>query len=309
MLLGALGLLLTTGCTLLTPAPTTQTAPVEAPTQTASSTAALPPEITADELVNAPVPSLCDHAAGTLSDGELLAEEENLGGVWISGYPDGRWRTMSFRSWRDANGVPFAALVVDCNQGGVGWPPHVVFYTSGPKLLGEVDVSDVVGDGRQSVVALEPAENGVRLSLVNTYQEGDGGCCGTLSVVADFFWDGARARGQMVERITEKPAARDAFAAALKGERDEILRLFNLDGRSEALAFRKSVRVRDPSGWSSRVDCVAAVEDELFDGGDRDYHRVCYFYAKDASLSAILAMKWVDFATWEAAGIRLTRSG
>ena len=307
LLLGTLILLLGAGCSLLAPAPTGG-GPVSVPTpvQTAAATATPQPEITAEELVNAPVPSLCDHPAGTLSDGELLAAGENAGGTWISGYPNGAWRTLSFRSWRDEQGTPVAALVVDCNQGGAAWPPHVVFYTSGPRVLGEIDVADVVGDGRQSVVALAPAANGVRLSLVNTYQEGDGGCCGTLSVVADFFWDGTAARGQMVERITEKPTAREAFAAALAGDRTAILRLYNLDGRAEALAFRKSVFIPDPAAWSTRVDCVAATEDELFEGEDRDYHRVCYFHAKDAYVAAFVALKWVDFGTWEAAGIQFT---
>lgn len=265
-----------------------------------------PPQITAEQMGNAPVPSLCDHPAGRLSAGSLLAEKEGEGGAWITGYPEAGWQELAFRSWRDEQGTPLAALVVDCNQGGVGWPPHVVFYTSGPKVLGEVDVSDVVGDGRQRVVALEPADGGVRLSLVNTYQDGEDGCCGTLSVVADFSWDGTKAGGRMVDRITEKPAARAAFAAALKGDEAAIRKLFDKDGRKEALAFRKSVTVTDPDDWSSRVDCEGVLDDELFDGGDRDYHRVCSFYAKDFSVAAAVAMKWVDFGTWESAGIQIT---
>jgi len=307
LLLGAVTVLVCAGCSILFPSSNTGggSAPPPTTTETVTATSTPAPEITPEELVDAPIPSLCDHPAGTMSNGELLSRKKGYGGAWIAAY-EGDWKELSFRSWRDEQGEPLAALVMDCNQGGVGWPPHVVFYTSGPTVLGEIDVSDVVGDGRQSVVKLEPATDGVRLSMVNTYQEGDGGCCGTLSVVADFFWDGAKAGGRMVDRLTEQPTAKQAFAAALAGDRAAIEELFNKDGRAEALAFKKAVTKPDPDDWSSRVDCVAATDDETFAGEDRDYARVCYFHTKAGFAEAAVAMKWVGFDSWEAAGIRFS---
>lgn len=277
------------------------------PSQTAANPSPpAPSPISPEQMITAPVPSLCEHPAGILIDGALDGAGDNDGGAWISRYPDPVWRSLSFHSWQGADAEQYAALVMDCNQGGVGWPPHVVFYTSGPTVVGEIDVSDVVGDGRQGVEALAPLPNGVRLTLSNTYQDGDGGCCGTLGVVADFFWDGFRPRGEVVERIDEKATAQAAFVAALTGDRTAIRRLFTADGRQEALKFHDHVYLPDPEAWSEEFSCRAAGEDLLFDGPDRAYDRVCYFGAKDAYLVAFVAMRLVDFGQWKAAGVQFT---
>ena len=312
-LLAVVALLALTGCTGCTgfplgpggsgtPGPMSTT-----PTVVATSPSPTPdPAITAEDMLTAPVPKLCGHPAGRLTDGGLDGPGENDGGSEIAQYPDGSWERLSFRSWQGNDARQYAALVMDCNQGGVAWPPHVVFYGSGPTVLGQVDVADVVGNGRQGVVALAAVPDGVRLSLVNTYQEGEDGCCGTLDVTADFTWTGTRVQGKVVQAITEKPTAQKAFLAALKGDRAAITRLFTQDSRREALDFKDSVFIPDPNAWSTKFSCRSAGEDELFDGADRDYDRVCYFGAKDAYVAAFVAMKWVDFGEWKAAGVQFT---
>lgn len=213
---------------------------------------------------------------------------------------------MSFHSWTGPDSRQYAALVVECNQGGVGWPPNVVFYTSGLEVVGHINVADVAGDGRQSVVAMEPLPNGVRLTLPNTYQDGDGGCCGTETVVAEFFWDGYRVRGEVVERINERETAERAFTAALVGDRAAIDVLFTTEGRTEALEFRDAVFLPDPEDWSEDFSCGAAGEDELFEGPDRKYERVCYFGAENAYVAAFVAMHLEESGDWRAAGIQFS---
>lgn len=290
------------GSTSPAPVPSTPTVVTTSP----SPTVAPDPAITAEDMLAAPVPKLCGHPAGRLSDGQLDAPGDNDGGSQIAQYPDGSWQQLSFRAWQGDDARQYAALVMDCNQGGVAWPPRVVFYSSGPTVLGQIDVADVVGDGRQAVVALEGVPGGVRLSLVNTYQKDEGGCCGTLDATADFIWNGARAQGKVVQRLTEKATAQKAFLAALKHDKAAISQLFTADGRQEALDFKESVFIPDPNAWSTKFSCGSAGDDELFLGEGREYERVCYFGAKDAYVAAFVAMKRVDFGEWQAAGVQFT---
>ncbi len=296
--------LLLAGCGLLSPANSSTSSPI--PSTATPEPAGTALSITAEQMVEAPLPSLCDHPAGTLVDGALDGPGENDGGAWIAGYPDGDWRTLSFHSWKGTDSRQYAALVVDCNQGGVGWPPNVVFYTDGPTVVGQINVADVVGDGRQSVAAMEPLPNGVRLTLPNTYQDGDAGCCGTQTVVAEFYWDGYRVRGEVIQRIDERSTAKRAFTAALVGDRAAIDKLFTAEGKPEALEFHDSVFLPDPADWSEDFSCGAASDDELFDASDREYDRVCYFGAEDAYVAAFVAMRLEESGDWRAVGIQFT---
>lgn len=273
-------------------------------TTTPTPTAAAP--LTADQMLTAPVPKLCKHPAGTLANGALPAKNPHDGGSQIALFPNAAWQRLSFHAWQGDDGEQYAALVMDCNRGGVAWPPHLVFYRSGPQVLGEVDVSSVVGTGRQGVAGLEPIPDGVRLSLTNTYQEGEDGCCGTLDVVADFTWHGSRASGTVVKKITEKATAKKAFVAALTGDRARIDALFDAQGRAEARKFHDEVYLPDPAAWSEQFTCGPASSDQLFTGEGRDYERVCYFGATNAYVAAFVAMKHVAFGTWKAAGVQFT---
>lgn len=299
VLIAAAALLLC-GCTLIQPPLTPSSPPTSASPSPAASL------ITAEQMLSAPVPSLCDHPAGTLANGELDAPGDNTGGAMIAQFAEGDWKSLSFHSWLGADGGPYAALVMDCNQGGVAWPPHVVFYSAGPTVLGEIDVAKIVGNGRQSVQALEPTTNGIRLSLTNTYQKGEDGCCGTTDSIADFTWNGSVASGGVIKSLNEKVTAKDAFFAALKGDQAAIKKLYNAEGLSEAMEFKDAVYINDPSKWSTDFHCDSATNDQLFEGNGRDYDRVCYFGAKKAYVAAFVAMKHTGFGTWEAAGVQFT---
>ncbi|MCE1174572.1 MAG: hypothetical protein LWW77_08205 [Propionibacteriales bacterium] len=285
------------GCTITLPFP-------PGPASPASSTTPSPvaAQLTAEQMRSAPVPSVCDQPAGHLKDGTLGTPGGGSGGVSIATY--GTDSTPAFLAWQGADGAPYAVLVVDCDQGGVAWPPHAIFYSAGPTVLGEVDISDVLGNGRQVIKTMAPAPNGVRLSVANTYASHEDGCCGTVDAVADFTWDGNKAQGKVVQRITEESTAKAAFVAALTGDKAAIDKLYNADGKAEALEFKDIVVVPNPKKWDSDASCDAASEDELFEGDGRSYERVCYFGAKGVYVAAFVAMKHTGFGTWQAAGVQ-----
>lgn len=287
------------GCAVTPNLPSGAPSPVQSSTPTPAA-----PLLTAEQMRSAPVPSVCGQPAGNLSDGTLGTPGAGKGGVAIATY--GKGSAPAFLAWQTDDGAPYAALVVDCDKGGVAWPPHVIFYGAGPTVLGEIDVAKVLGNGRQVVDDIAPIANGVQLSLANTYGSHEDGCCGTVDAVADFTWNGSKVSGTVTKKITEAPTAKEAFFAALTGDKAAIDNLYNADGKTEALEFKDSVVLPDPKKWDSKFSCDAASEDQLFVGDGRTYDRVCYFGAKGVYVAAFVAMKHTGFGTWQAAGVQFT---
>jgi hypothetical protein len=93
-----------------------------------------------DDLESAPVPSACEHPAGTLVDGNLPLIPDHLGGVFLSRDADGAPRHLV--TDLTGKGPEYLALL-DCSAGGVAWPQVVVLYGPGPTLLGSIDLGDV----------------------------------------------------------------------------------------------------------------------------------------------------------------------
>lgn len=89
----------------------------------------------AARLRSASVPSMCEHPAGVLVDGELP----------VAPNPDGS--DPGFVSLADlvavgdtdGDGRNEIAAVFDCSQGGVAWPEHIVVYRDDLTLVGEID--------------------------------------------------------------------------------------------------------------------------------------------------------------------------
>jgi hypothetical protein len=289
--------LLASGCTITIPFPPGTATPAQSSTPSPVAT-----PLTVEQMRSAPVPSVCGQPAGKLSDGTLGTPGGGKGGVTIATY--GADSQPAFLAWQGADGAAYAALVVDCDQGGVAWPPHVIFYSAGPTVLGEVDVAKVVGNGRQVVEAIAPATNGVQLSLANTYGSDEDGCCGTVDAIAEFTWNGSKVNGTVVKKLNEKATAQAAFRAALTGDKAAIDTLYSADGKTEALDFKDSVVLQDPKKWDTKTSCDAASVDELFDGGGRKYDRVCYFGAKGVYIIGFVAMRRTGFGTWQAAGVQ-----
>src|ERR1700754_2427405 len=97
--------------------------------------------VTLQDLLFAPVPGLCQHDAGNLVNGQLPQQDSHHGEVMIA-----KGTTESDNSYKGAfgnltgDGNTDAAMVTDCNAGGVPWSETVQLYTAGPARLGGVNL-------------------------------------------------------------------------------------------------------------------------------------------------------------------------
>lgn len=92
----------------------------------------------ASQLRSAPVPSLCEHPAGSLVDGSLPGIPEIDGGVSID-LVERRPVLADF----DDDGTSEIVAVADCNRGGVGWPTSLLLYGPGPTYLDEFSLEKI----------------------------------------------------------------------------------------------------------------------------------------------------------------------
>src|SRR4029079_8962321 len=107
------------------------------------------PASTLEMLPSSLVPSLCGHPAGRLVTGTMPGIEPTSGGVWMDGRLPVAIGDVS------GDGIPEAAVVVACNQGGVSWPDHIVVYTAGNVLVGAIDLATLTeGAARGTVSSL-----------------------------------------------------------------------------------------------------------------------------------------------------------
>ncbi len=196
--------------------------------------------ITADQMLDAPVPSLCDHPAGRLVGGTLPAVQH----VEIN-EQDGAWRTEQFASWTAPDGSPVAALAFNCNHGGVGWPDRIVFYGPGPVVLAAVDVSDLTHGSREQIRRLRVDGDGVRVEVAGIREQGECEACASGDAVLRYRWTGTEARGSVVTRYSAAEAAKKAVAAGYRGDSAEMDRLFTGSARSQA----QYLKVRPGESW------------------------------------------------------------
>jgi len=141
----------------------------------------------ADDLLSAPVPSLCTHPAGRLVNGSLPGIRPNGGHVTIATKASD-YLQAPVRADFDGDGVDEIAAIVECDKGGVAWPQVLVVYRTGPTLLGYVDLADVTKAEHSTISRLVPDGNGVTLDWDST-----NGCCGDPSLsTARAVWNGSR---------------------------------------------------------------------------------------------------------------------
>ena len=153
--------------------------------------------VTLDDLLSAPVPSLCKHEPGSLVNGQLPNQDPRYGHVGIA-------KTQQADYWvafgdLTGDGVDDGALVTACSAGGVPWPATVQLYSAGPKRLGGVDLSDLT-HGREVVTDMSITDGVLHVSWV-TQGPHDAECCGTVHMAADLRWDGSKVIAENVKQI------------------------------------------------------------------------------------------------------------
>lgn len=145
------------------------------------------PALTADFFESAPVPALCEFEAGTLSGGVLPGYSEWDGGVYFGG-PYGRSLSAIQPSPTESSAA--AAIVLDCNHGGVGWPSSLVLYSADGGVLDSIQVSDILSGGWRDPIT-DLAVDGDGYLLTWAWEDLDGAAA-PRPVSARIRWDGVR---------------------------------------------------------------------------------------------------------------------
>jgi len=145
------------------------------------------------QLLNAPVPSACEHPAGTLVNGSLPGIPQGQGSVELV-------RNQVVLGEVVPGGGVGAVAVLRCDQGGVGWPSVLVFYDANLRVLASVDLLKVTHGGREFVRTLRMSGRTVRADVVNIGQRDDAACCGTRSATLRMHYD-ADAGRVLVTRV------------------------------------------------------------------------------------------------------------
>lgn len=289
------------------PQPTASVIPVIVVADAPSTATATAPAL--DDILTAPVPSLCDHPPGTLVDGSLPGLPENGGVVELAGYVDGSWAEEPLvDTWVDVDGRAYAAAVINCNQGGVSWPQHVLIYDGDLQVIEAFDLADVLGDGRQSVASLSREADSLSLEVVNSYQDGDAGCCGTKDALVTIEVVNGWAAATVAKEYTEREAAQAAFTALLAGDQELVAELFTPAGLSLSrtqLAGGFDLEWDDISFCASASQTPEAFTDLIAESFDR----ACGVGSTDGSWGATITMARTGFGQWVSVGIQAGPEG
>jgi hypothetical protein len=227
----------------------------------------------ATPLDNAPVPSLCEHPAGTLVGGQLPGIPEIDGGVWLSElFRPGMIKQGKIRSAGDY------AAVVSCNRGGVGWPDNIVIYNAGKQILGTVRLGNVTKGGREIVDRLRISKRTVIAEVIGIGQRDDGGCCGSASATVKISWNKKRDRVAVSKRMfTERKPMQRLVRAANRGRRRAARKLADADVVKQLFDLRRI------GARFKLANCEGALSDEwwvdyLSQTGE-SFIRACLVYA------------------------------
>ncbi|QHC57515.1 hypothetical protein [Rathayibacter sp. VKM Ac-2760] len=150
-------------------------------------------EIDASALRSAPIPSICEHPAGSLVDGSLPGIPENQGYAFMPAVTEATpaGTNLSLVAAGGTHDDPVVAAVLRCNRGGVHWPDQVGLWTSSFEFLGLFEPAQAVDGFSEAITELSASGESFTVRWV-AGNEGDPSCCGTLSAEADVSWDGAR---------------------------------------------------------------------------------------------------------------------
>lgn len=164
------------------------------------------------ELLQAPVPTACEHPAGRLVNGELPGVPEGQGGVGLD-----RRNVVLGRLVPGGGRGAVAGLL--CNRGGVSWPEVLVFYNERLKLIHHVNLFSITHGGRESIRRLSLA-NGVTTVQVQAIAQPGDISSGSASALLKFAWNAKRKKIVLTSRTmyTERAAAKGFIDALRSGD-------------------------------------------------------------------------------------------
>src|SRR3954451_14664239 len=152
------------------------THPVPSPTATLT-TPATPRPLIPTDLLNAPIPAYCRHAAGKLVNGTLPVKNTraaaDAGSATVLGVQNTGVQNTGVQNTKafgiqpvltdlNGDGADELAGVLRCSAGGVSWPDLILAYTAGrtgPTLLGSLPMGDVTHSEPSQLTTLRGSTN------------------------------------------------------------------------------------------------------------------------------------------------------
>ncbi len=160
------------------------------------------------QLASAPIPSMCGHAGGRLRNGKLPYKDG--GGAYLVLQPPVVGQTIKCSPLE-------AVATIDCSQGGVGWPDHVVFYDSKLRIIGHLDTGKLGRNtGRSTIRSVKISKGVVTVMVYAVGQKDDYSLWGTMAVRLTYSYDAEKRT--MVRRSTKaytETATAKAFVKAI----------------------------------------------------------------------------------------------
>jgi WD40 repeat protein len=217
----------------------------------------IPPTVTLSDLLSAPVPAACTHAAGTLAYGVQRALTQDQGFMqlaWLDGGKSAKAELTAFGKLTASN-ADDAATVLVCNAGGVPWPQIIAFYGPGPKLLGWAYLTSFRLPGKQpgdnTQVNKIAYYNGGVTAEWSTQDSGDPDAISTLDYSADLRLVNGKIVATHLTATTELQTAEKFFSDLRVGKKATAAKLAANGVAAEAMAaFRNT-----PSALAASLTC------------------------------------------------------
>ena len=235
-----------------------------------------PGPVTSEALLSAWVPSLCEHPAGYLVNGELPGIEPHSGGVWLAEEKLIALGEVTPDSPGDA------AAVVRCNQGGVGWPDNVIVYDPALEVVGTFRLMNITKGGRESVEKIDIRDGQVHVRVTNIAGTDDPACCASKEAALTMAWSDDQDAVTLVrKKVFSERRTAVRFRSLVAHGKTERARRFG------SLAAVRVLRRTERHGRTSLQSCHGTLSGYWPTWADADTLR-------DASRVCLLDVKWDD---------------
>jgi pimeloyl-ACP methyl ester carboxylesterase len=274
--------------------------------------------VTAQELLSAPVPASCEHAAGRLVNGLLPGIPANHGEMQLAWLNTSLLSKSAGTAFGDLNsdGMGDAATVLYCNAGGVSWPDVIAFYAQGQaglKLLAWAYITNfnlpgIRGQENGFVRQIRYQEGAVYAEW-STQDNGDAAATSTLDYSATLRLSGGKIIATNLVGVTERQTvlrfANDlrvgnktaADASAAPGVGEEAASLF----RSYPSALNAAPTCYGLNDVFAMPTPLANLIDQGGSGQvNQDTERLCAFPSTDPGADWVaLGMHRTGWRTWQ----------
>lgn len=276
--------------------------------------------VTFKNLMSAPVPGICTHMAGKLSGGAQPRIPQDDGSTelaWLDAGQTSRTKLAAFGNLGDGSGRD-AAVVLDCNAGGVSWPQVVAFYGPGPTLLGWSYLTNFNMPGRvpgQDTEVRQVVYNDGSVNVEwSTQDNDDPAAISSLDYSAELRLVNGRVVATDLIGTTELPTAEKFLRDLRAGDEARAAKLAAPGvAASTAARFRgqSSALAQTPACYGiASLNLPAAVAPLVEAGSATEVNpspdRVCLLPSVAKSQWIVLGMLHTGFREWQVAWVRTT---